>query len=416
VRARSRRRVPWAARLAICLGASAPALSPCAARAAPPARPSPAVAVTASNAFGFELYARLTAGQKNVICSPVSASIALTMAWAGARGDTEREMARALSLEATEREATHAAFGALLDVLNKRNGREDVTLQVADRLWGQKDVDFEPQYLELLAGRYRAPLEKVDFVNATEKARVAINRWAAAKTHNRIREVLHPGDVHVETRLVLTNAVYLKAGWQAEFAKGATVDGPFTAPTGKVVAKMMHLQASFNYARAPGARILELGYKGDLSMVIVLPDAKDGLAAVEGRLAASYAGWLKALRFKRIDLELPRWTIRSRLDLGGVLGAMGMASAFTTAADFSGMSSQRRLFIDKVLQEAFVNVDEDGTEAAAVTAVLMRAVSAMVYRDEPIPFHVDHPFLYLIRDKNTGAVLFIGRVVDPRGP
>ena len=401
--------MPWAAGVALCV-----CLSLSAARAAPPDRPSPAAAVTASNQFGFDLYARLAVGQKNMICSPVSASIALTMAWAGARGETEREMARALSLGPTAAEETHAAFGALLDVLNRRNGREGVALEVADRLWGQQDVEFAPEYLRLLADRYHAPLEKVDFIRAAEQARVAINRWGAAKTHGRIREVLHPGDLHMDTRLVLTNAVYLKAAWQAEFAKNATVDGPFAAPTGKVVAKMMHQQASFNYGRAPGVRILELGYRGDLSMLIVLPDAKGGLAAVESRLAASYEGWLKALRFKRIDLELPRWTIRSRLELAGALAAMGMSNAFTAAADFSGMSSARRLFIDKVLQEAFVKVDEEGTEAAAVTVVMMRAVSAMIYREEPIPFHVDHPFLYLIRDKKTGAVLFIGRVVDPR--
>jgi serine protease inhibitor len=375
---------------------------------------SPAAAVAASNKFGFDLYARIKAGPDNAICSPVSAAVALTMAWAGARGETEREMARALSLDATEPNETHAAFAALLDALNRRNGKEGVTLQVADRLWGQKHVDFHPAYLQILGDRYRAPLEAVDFLHATEKARLAINRWAAAKTHDRIREVLHPGDLDSQTRLVLTNAVYLKAAWQVEFAKEATVDGPFTSPTGKVVAKMMETQAGFRYGRAQGVRILELGYRGDLSMVIVLPDAVDGLEAVENRLAASYQGWLKVLRFKRIDLELPRWTVRSRLTLADALAAMGMPTAFTMAADFSGMADVRPLFIHKILQEAFIDVDEAGTEAAAVTAVVEGTASLMIPTDQPIPFHADHPFLYLIRDKKTGAVLFIGRVVDPR--
>ena len=391
-------------------------LSMSAARAEPPDRVSPAAAVAASNKFGFDLYARVKAGPDNVICSPVSASIALTMAWAGARGETEREMAGALSLDGAAPGETHAAFAALLGALNRRNGKEGVTLQVADRLWGQKDVHFHPAYLQLLADQYRAPLETVDFFHATEKARIAINRWAAAKTHDRIREVLHPGDLDSQTRLVLTNAVYLKAAWEVDFSKEATVDGPFTSPKGKVVAKMMQRQASFKYARARGVRILELGYRGDLAMVIVLPDATDGLEAVEDRLAASYQGWLKALRYKRIDLELPRWTVRSRLTLAGAVAAMGMATAFTVAADFSGMADVRPLFIHKILQEAFIDVDEAGTEAAAVTAVVMGTVSLTIPRDQPIPFHADHPFLYLIRDKKTGAVLFIGRLVDPRAP
>jgi len=403
------RAVAGAVRAAVCL-----CLSVQTARAASPDRQSTAAAVAASNKFGFELYARVKDGGENVICSPVSASIALTMAWAGARGATGREMTRALALPPTEPAQTHAAFASLLAALNARGEKGDVTLQVADRLWAQEGLSFQPAYLRLLSDRYRAPLESVDFARATEQARVTINRWAAVQTHDRIREVLRPGDLSTLTRLVLTNAVYLKATWAVEFAKGHTVDGPFTSPKGEVVAKMMHKTASFRYARAQDLQILELDYRGGLSMVVVLPDAADGLAAAERRLAGSYQAWLKALDFKLIDLKLPRWTVTSRLALSKALSEMGMSTAFSQTADFSGIAKLRPLFIQAVLQQAFVKVDEVGTEAAAVTVVAEGTASKSGSRERPIAFHADHPFLYLIRDQSTGVVLFIGRVVDPR--
>lgn len=373
-----------------------------------------APAVAASNKFGFELYARIKAGRGNVVYSPISASIALTMAWAGARGETQRQMGRVLALGSMDPGQAHPAYAALLAALNGRDGRAGIDLRVADRLWGDKGLTFRPEYLRLLSERYRAPLEIVDFVGATEKARLAINRWGAIETHGRIPEVLHPGDVDQSTRLVLANAVYLKAPWNVEFQKGYTADARFTTPEGKVAAKMMHAEGSFRYTRAGDLQILELDYRGGLSMVIVLPDAKDGLAAAEGRLAGSYADWLKALDYKYIDLKLPRWTLRSRIMLSDALCEMGMPTAFSSAANFTGMSESRPLFIQSVLQEAFISVDEAGTEAAAITIVAMRTVSDSHSSVRPIAFHADHPFLYLIRDKTTGAVLFIGRIVDPR--
>lgn len=323
-------------------------------------------------------------------------------------------MGQVLALGSIDAGQAHPAYAALLAALNGGDGHAGITLRVADRLWGDKGLTFRPQYLRLLSQRYRAPLEVVDFVGATEQARLAINRWGAIETRNRIPEVLRPGDVDPSTRLVLTNAVYLKATWYAEFHQAHTADAPFTTPEGKVVAKMMNQEGSFRYARDGALQILEMDYLGGLSMVIVLPHAKDGLAAAESRLADSYAAWLKALDYQTIDLKLPRWTIRSRLMLGDALSAMGMPSAFSSAANFTGMSESRPLFIQMVLQEAFISVDEAGTEAAAITAVVMRTIRDGHSSEQPIPFHADHPFLYLIRDTTTGAVLFIGRIVDPR--
>ena len=410
----------WA--LGSCLGAAL-SWGPCAGAAAPSGESSafaapwgsPAAAVSASNAFGFALYARLRAGHANVICSPLGAATALTMAWAGARGVTQREMAGVLALRSPHPGAIHRSFAALLRTLDERSG-DDVTLHVTDRLWGQRGLDFRPDYLRLLDQVYGAPLESVDFANATEQARAAINRWAARETHDRVPAILQPGDLASDTRLVLTNAVYLKAAWTVRFSKGRTADGAFTTPAGgKVTVPLMHEdQIVHRYARVRGAQLLELTYQGGLSMVIVLPDQPNGLDAIERRLAASYQAWLNALGDQLVDLALPRWTVRSRLPLTDILAAMGMASAFSVAADFSGTATARPLFIQKVLQEAFVNVDEEGTEAAAVTAIAEGTIGEGRSLVRPIPFHADHPFLYLIRDQKTGAVLFIGRVVDPR--
>jgi len=381
--------------------------------ARPPRRGHPAPAVAAANAFGFALYPRIRTGEGNAICSPASASIVLTMAWAGARGATQRQMSRVLSLGSTNAQTVHGSFAALLGALNDPS-RDGVTLHVADRLWGQKDLDFRADYLRLLDQRYGAALESVDFVHATEQARGAINRWAATETHDRIPEVLRPGDLTSSTRLVLTNAAYLKAAWVVPFPKERTSNDPFTTPAGNLPVPMMHAQLTSRYARVPDAQLVELDYRGDLSMVVVLPDRVDGLDLIEGRLASSYQAWTGALEHTLVDVALPRWTVRSRMALSQALAAMGMASAFSPAANFSGMAGSRPLFIDQILQEAFVTVDEEGTEAAVVTAGVVRTTALMKPLRPPIPFHVDHPFLYLIRDKKTGVILFIGRVVDPR--
>jgi serpin B len=193
---------------------------------------SPAGAAQASNQFGFDLYTKVKEGQNNLVYSPAGASIALAMAAAGARGRTQLEMTKVLHLEPTKLAESHASFGSLLDALNARQARGGVELQVADQLWGDEHVDFESDFLSLLATRYRAPLERVNFVDASEEARSTINGWAAARTHGRIREVIPRGGVHGKTRLVLTNAVYFKGAWLEQFSPDATSEQPFETPTG----------------------------------------------------------------------------------------------------------------------------------------------------------------------------------------
>lgn len=382
---------------------------------------SPVGAVRASNQFGFELYTKLREGQGNLISSPAGASIALVMASAGARGQTLTEMTKVLHLEPTKLAESHASFGSLLDELNGRDGQQGVALQVADQLWGDETVDFESDFLSLLDTRYRAPLKLVDFLHASDAARGAINRWGALKTHDRIREIVSPRSVHAGTRLVITNAVYFKGAWVQPFALGATADRPFYSVDPPTTVPMMAQSGWFRHASAGGVSLVELPYQGGLSMVVILPDDADGLEAVESRLSSSYDDWVSALTRKRVDLWLPRWTFSSRLSLGKALEDMGMTTAFGPRANFSGMVKLKPndlpITIDEVLQQAFVEVDEVGTEAAAVTEVaISETVSARVDEPKRVVFHAEHPFAYVIRDVKTGVVLFAGRVSHAAGP
>lgn len=397
------------------VGASWLAGAPARAGAADDQTAGTAAAVEASNRFGFDLYRRIKQGHDNMICSPVSASIALTMTAAGARGQTLSEMVKVLHLDAGRLPETHASFARLLGTLNRQNGRERLVLRIADRLWGQRGYPFRPEFVDLLRVQYGAPLELADFARASDAARDAINRWAADETRNRIREILPPGAVHEGTRLVLTNAVYFKGRWSSPFARAETARRRFTTPSGKRTVATMRQVETMRYAKLDGLALVELPYRGGLSMLILLPDSIDGLDGVEDRLAAGYDSWRAALKVRYVDLQLPRWKVTTQLSLADVLASLGMASAFRATADFSGMVDTRTgtgsLHIDRVLQQAFVQVDEAGTEAAAVTVVAIGKMSKATAT--PLPFHADRPFMYLIADPQTGAVLFMGRVVDP---
>ncbi len=375
---------------------------------------TPEGATAASNAFGFDLYARLKQDGDNLIFSPLSAAVALNMASAGARGATRAEMLSVLHVDPQRAAETHASFGGLLAALNGRDGSGGVILNVADRLWGQSGFSFNRDFLALLRDSYRAPLETVDFQHAPGNAATAINHWVAAQTHDRIPQIVSEGDLPPTTRLVLTNAVYFKGKWDRPFAEGNTRPRLFAGVSGGAYVPTMAQEQSFRYAREGNVQVLELTYGGDLSMVVVLPDDPADLPAVERKLARNYADWLAALRPTLVDLWLPRWTSRSRLDLGAKLQAAGMRLAFSPAADLSGIGDGP-LSIDKALQEAFIEVNETGTEAAAATFVGVHAVSLREPVEKPKIFHADHPFLYLIRDRKTGAVLFLGRVVSGDG-
>jgi serpin B len=387
---------------ALALGACHPALPAVDARSAKGA-------ATASNRFAFDLYDKLRESPGNMIFSPVSAEIALAMASAGARGETLDEMARVLHVD--QLGDAHASFGNLLRALNGRDN-DEVTVHLADCLWGEKSVSFHPAFLATLRDAYGSPLVEVDFRQAPDAAGAEINAWASKETHGRIRDIFGPGSLSPDTDLVLANAVYFKGAWVRPFAVSATADEDFTSPLAKTKVRMMQQDDWFNYARVGHAQIVELPYKGGFSMVVVLPDEVDGLPSVEGSARSDYEVWIEKLKRHEVDLKLPQWKTMATYGLVPPLRSLGMRHAFD-AADFSGIGSGP-LVIDQVIQKAFVESNEKGSEAAAVTVITGVEVSA-VYPPPPPPaiFHADHPFLYFIRDPSTGVVLFVGRYVGP---
>jgi len=367
------------------------------------------------NAFAFDLYGRVRGEKGNLFLSPYSIASALSMTWAGARGETATEMAETLALPAawrTEPERIHAAFGHLTGSLNDPKAAYELT--VANALWGQKGYGFRADFLGLVDESYGAGLREVDFAGNTEAARRTINAWVEEETREKIKDLIPEGGLNTLTRLVLTNAIYFKGTWEFPFEKKRTQEEDFFAPSGPVKAPMMRETERFRYADAGGHHVVELPYKGrDLSMVLLVPKAKDGLAAVEASLSAKgLAERLGAMRSRRVQLFLPRFKVTWKLEMSAVLAAMGMPRAFQAGrADFSGMAGEPGdLFIQKVFHKAFVDVNEEGTEAAAATGVVV-GLRSMPAR--PVVVRCDRPLVFLIRDTRSGAILFLGRLVDP---
>jgi serpin B len=334
------------------------------------------------------------------------------MTYAGARGQTADQMQKTLHF-ALGQERLHPAFHELIGQLGGAGQARKYQLTVANRLWGQKDYGFLPEFVQLSEARYGAGLKEVDFIQAREEARQAINAWVQEQTRDKIKELIQPGILTVDTRLVLTNAIYFKAAWRRPFSPKSTAPGPFqVSPDTRVQVPMMHGGVRTNYFQGEGFEALELPYEQhDLSMVVLLPQA-GGLAEFEKKLtAANLSAWQRKLTDHQVDTALPKFKVTAEIMLKPVLQKLGMALAFDRErADFSGMATRERLFISQVIHKAFVDVNEAGTEAAASTAVVMERLSA----PPPATFRADRPFVYLLRDNRTGAILFLGRVTDPR--
>ncbi len=386
---------------------------------ADPAVKEPAAFAKGSNAFGLELYRRLEEGTGNRAFSPASVSAALTMAWGGARGETALEMQRVLRLPGPAAEAMRES-GRLLAELSR--GDRGVTLRVANRLFGERSYRFEASYLEATKAAYGAALEPVDFKHGFEAARALINRWVEAQTERRILDLVPPGGLNADTRLVLVNAVYFLGDWEKPFAREATRAAPFhTSPSAKTDVPTMHQTETFRWMRGDRFQALDLPYARDgFSMLVLLPDAVDGLAGIEDGLSAEALDRaVAALAPTRVEVALPKFEVNPAraVSLSPLLRGMGLSAPFDRdRADFTGIADppdpRDRLFIGEVFHKAFVRTDEKGTEAAAATAVpMMRVGSVMPSR--PVRFVADHPFLFLIRDNASGLVLFVGRVSDP---
>jgi len=373
---------------------------------------------TSSNALGFDLYGRVKSAPGNLAMSPASISAALAMTFGGARGETEAQMKRVLHVDGS-RDAVMSEWGRLSRALQSP-GRP-LTLRIANRLFGEKTVKFEQPFIDKTQADFAAPLEPNDFKNAFEPARAHINAWALDQTERRIKELLPPASLDNLTRLVLVNAIYFLADWADPFEKTATYDAPFNVSPGTPKkTPMMHRGGQYRLAQADGVKVLELPYKGgDASMLVILPDAKDGLADVETALtAAKLDAWRGALGTEQVTVSLPRFEVSPTpsMSLGDDLKSLGMPDAFDRdKADFTGIANpadrRERLKIDKVFHKAFVKVDEKGTEAAAATAVVMAKGGGPPAA--ALEFNADHPFAFAIVDKATGLVLFLGRVADP---
>ena len=368
--------------------------------------------VNGNTAFALELYRALRGREGNLFLSPYSISLALAMAYAGARGETERQMAAVLHFELPQ-ERLHPLINALDLELTGRAEAEGIRLNIANALWGQVGHPFLPEYLDLLAENYGAGLRLVDFQSTPEAGRLRINRWVSDQTEGKIEDLLPPGSITPLTALVLANAIYFKGTWRYEFDPRLTHEGPFHLLDGTEVAvPLMGMEegARLNYAEGEGYQAVELPYAGEeLSMVILLPELKRFGEFEHSLDAARLTDILEGLHPRLVDLKMPKFSFESGFSLRETLAGMGMPAAFSSEADFSGMDGTRDLRIDLVEHKAFILVDERGTEAAAATAVTMeRSIAA-----PPIEVRVDRPFIFLIRDRGTGAILFLGRVLNP---
>ena len=377
--------------------------------------------VADNSAFAFDLYQSLkTQNDGNMFYSPYSLSLALAMAYAGARGDTASQMADALHFTLPE-DALNAAFNSLaLELANRGqstltptpSGTQGFQLNVVNDAWGQKNFQFLASYLDTLAVNYGAGLRILDFIKDAEGARQTINQYISDQTQGKIKDLIPPGAVTDLTRLILTNAIYFKAAWQYPFAKEATGSGFFNLLNGgQVSVSMMHQMRFFNYAQGTGYQAIELPYDdGQLSMVVLLPDVGQFNAFQDNLNSVVVNGIIASMAEQDVILSLPKFQFDSTFSLNQALSSMGMPLAFSPSADFSGMDGARDLSISDVLHKAFVSVDEAGTEAAAASAVIMVG-SAMPAN--PITLSIDRPFIFLIRDIQTGTILFIGRVMNP---
>jgi serpin B len=376
-----------------------------------------ALLVEGNTAFAFDLYQALKAKDGDLFYSPHSISVALAMTYAGARGETAEEMATTLRF-LLEQDTLHPAFNWLDAELASRGegaqGKdgEGFRLNIVNAIWGQEDYEFLSEFLDVLAENYGAGLRILDFINETEESRLAINGWVSDQTEDRIKDLIAEGVITSLTRLVLTNAIYFNAAWAYPFDDKVTANGPFyLLDGGQVTVSMMKQTETFGYTDGDGYQAVELLYDGDeLSMVIMLPDDGQFKAFEEGLQADRVSDIIDSLQLAEVALTMPQFEFDSEFSLKDTLADMGMPVAFSDAADFSGMTGKRDLYIAEVVHKAFVAVDEAGTEAAAATAVPME-LTAMP--DPPVEVTLDHPFIFLIRDIETGAILFVGRVVNP---
>jgi serpin B len=388
--------------------------------------------VDTNNQFAFELYSELNKDPeqqgKNIFYSPYSISAALAMTYEGAKGQTADEIKSVFHFP--ENSTLRPNFAAIYNSINE--GGKAYELRTGNALWAQQDYPFLEDYLDRVERYYGGKAANVDFIKETEKSRQTINSFIEEQTNNRIKNLIPQGILDYLTRLVLTNAIYFKGTWEWEFDKSETQERNFKiTPENVVKVDMMYMspdKTEFNYANLEKLQILELPYKGDkISMLILLPKQGEGYDINTGEMVAfdytledielsteKLEEYKTKMQLTKLDgIYLPKFEFETKYFMENVLSALGMPTAFSTQADFSGMDGTKDLFISSVIHQAFVKVDEQGTEAAAATAVVMEEEIAMPM---PMPsniFRADHPFVFLIQEKDTGNILFLGKVLNP---
>ncbi len=362
-----------------------------------------------SNLFGIDLYKMLVKKPGNMFISPFSISSALAMTYIGANGNTALQMKKTLYFDLDD-ESLHTGFSQLIESLNQPN--DNYKLAVANSLWAQEDYIFLKEFLEQVQKYYQAGLNYVDFKRETEKARQQINKWVEEKTNGKIKEIIQPDDIDQLTRLILVNAIYFKGMWLKPFDPSLTRKAPFYITKDKSVeVDMMFKNTTTNYTEDQSAQVLELPYAGEkISMIIVLP--KKSLDQLEKDLSLDLLkGWIKNFKQEEVDIYLPKFKIEYRTYLKEPLMSMKMVDAFTdAAADFSKMDGTRTLKIHDVIHQSFIEVNEEGTEAAAATAVIIVGKGLSMSK----VFKADKPFIFFIYDKTNDLILFMGRLVDPK--
>ena len=373
--------------------------------------------VAGNSSFAFDLYQAVKNADGNLFYSPHSISLALAMTYTGARGETAQQMADTLHFT-LEDNRLHPAFNWLdIELASRGKGakgkdEEGFRLNIVNAIWGQQGYKFLSEFLDVLAENYGAGLRILDFAKAPEESRVTINNWVSEQTEGRIQDLIPQGLIDITTTLVLTNAIYFNAAWQYPFSEDMTDDGLFYLLNGdQVTVPMMKQTETFGYGEDEAYQVVEMPYDGrELSMLILLPRSGEFKAFESSLGSKRIEAIVKGVENRRVSLTMPKFEFDSEFSLKETLSAMGMPIAFSGDADFSGITGNRELWIADVIHKAFISLDEEGTEAAAATAVVMPRLSIP---EEPVEFNVDRPFIFLIRDIETEAILFVGRIVDP---
>jgi serpin B len=387
----------------------------------PPPAPTPTPTTTVASAnvdFDFAMYGALRGKQGNLFFSAPSMRQALGIAYLGARGTTASEMSNALHFDADRAKSAASAKDELGGWQAARGASQ---LAIANRLWADQGFEMNGDFVTTANGAYGSAVEPVDFSHAPNPARLTINGWVAKQTNDKIKDLLPPPSITSDTRLVITNAIWFKGTWEKTFDKKQTRDAAFHVDaTTKVDVPTMHQTSVFGFASVPGAKVLEMPYgKSDLAMDVVLPDDPNGLSKIEEKLTSgTFATWTSSLAKRKVVVAFPKVTFTWGGSVKPELKALGMKTAFTpSGADFTGIAAPAAaggsLYVSDVFHKAFVAIDEEGTEAAAATAVIIARESAAI-EPPPVRFEADHPFVFVIRDVKRGRILFMGRVTNPK--